>query len=675
MFKSRLLIFILLLVSVFLLTQYGVEQEGNKTKPVHYANAPGQIIKADSKIANPLKADLRFPADAGIFNVTDYGANPDDGIDDTAKLQLAISSALKSKSRYSAMPFIYFPKGTYNVSEQLESRTGRGGWSDGWRAGMILVGESQHKTVLKLSDNLAPFSDPNNPRAVIKTGSEQDTKSNPSGSGNRAFRHSIYNMTIDVGRGNSGAVGIDYLANNRGAIEDITIRSSNGEGFAGFLMKRYGTGPALIKNAIVEGFDYGVWISNYEYSMTFEHLMLNNQKVAGIYNKDNVLFIRDLVSINSVPAIEMVSSNGQITLIDGNLSNGSLDNAAIVNKGKMFIRNVTSVGYGKIVDERTKADRDIKGGASAIKVKEYVSHNIQSLFDSPQHSLNLPIEETPEFHTNDFNQWENVVSHGATPDKRSDDDTDAIQAAIDAGKPIIYLPRGVYHVSQTIVVRSNVRKIIGMQSAIQKQKGFKGNELIRFEGGSPEGTILEHLRLGGIIEHASSKSLAIRHADIGGYRNTTSGKGKLFIEDVIGASYQIKGPQKVWARQLNAEFGKVSLIKNKGGTVWILGMKTEGRVTAIETVRGTTELIGALLYPLHNVPMSIPAFINDEGRVTLSYAVSGQQYLSQIKERRGGQWRALSNKNVPSRGHGSNVPLYVGLEQSSHNGDECCKKS
>jgi len=560
------------------------------------------------------------------------------------------------------MPFIYFPKGTYNVSEQIESRIGQGGWSDGWRAGMILVGESQHGTVLQLSDNLAAFSNPNNPRAVIKTGSEQNTKSNPSGSGNRAFRHSIYNMTIDVGRGNSGAVGIDYLANNRGAIEDISIRSS-GEGFAGFLMKRYGPGPALIKNATVEGFDYGVWISNYEYSMTFEHLMLNNQKVAGIYNKDNVLYIRDLISFNSVPAIEMVSRNGQITLIDGNFTNGSLKNAAIVNKGKMFIRNVTSVGYGKIVDDRTKGDRDIKGGIAAIKIKEYVSHNINSLFDSPQqHSLNLPIEETPEFHTNDFSQWENVVTRGATPDDRSDDDAKAIQAAIDTGKPMVYLPRGEYHVQQTIVIRGNVRKIIGMQSSLQKQKGFKGDELIRFEGGSSEGTILEHLRLGGAIEHSSSKSLTIRHADIGGYHNTLSGKGKLFLEDVIGAPYQIKGSQKVWARQLNAEFGKVSLIKNDGGTVWILGLKTEGKVTAIETNRGTTELMGALLYPLHNVPGDIPAFINDEGSVSLSYAISGQQYPLQVKERRGGQWRELSHKQVHSRGNGSNVPLYVGLE-------------
>ena len=641
-------------------THYGLEKEKQRTKPV-YTGEPWQLEKKDNRITRSVQADLRFPADARIFKVTDYGAKPNDDVDDTEKIQAAIAAALGSGSRYSAPPFIYFPKGTYNVSAQLESRIGSGGWSDGWRAGMILVGESREGTVLQLRDKLVAFSEPKHPKAVIRTGSEKDTKSNSNGLGNRAFRHSIYNMTINVGRGNPGAIGIDYLANNRGAVEDVTIRSSDGKGFAGVLMKRYGPGPALLKNLSIEGFDYGVWISNYEYSMTFEHLTLKNQNVAGIHNKENVLNIRDLVSTNSVPVIEAVSGNGHITLVAGNFNGGASAKAAIINKGKMFLRNITSIGYRTIIDDQTKANRDIKGGSLPKTVPEYVSHEIESLFDNPKRSLNLAIEETPEFHTNDFSQWENVESHGATPNDDSDDDADAIQAAIDSGKPIVYLPRGQYHVKKTIVVRGKVRKIVGMQSAIAQKQRFKGDELIRFEGGSTDATILEHLRLGGTVEHASSKSLVIRHSDIGGYRNTASGKGKLFIEDVLGTPYRINGPQKVWARQLNAEFGKIPLIENNGGTLWILGMKTEGKVTAIRTVRGTTELVGALLYPLHNVPADTPAFINDQGRVALSYTISGNKYLVQVQERQGDQWRKLSHNDVPSRGVGSNVPFYAGF--------------
>lgn len=664
MFKFWLLSSSLFLVSVYLVMQYGVEQKGDNTK-LNYSNASEQIVKASSKIAEPLKPDLRFPKDAGLFNVTDYGAKPNDNVDDTAKIQMAIRAALTSKSRYSATPFIYFPKGIYNLSNQLESRIGSGGWSDGWRAGMILIGESSNGTVLKLANELADFSNPKKPKAVIKTGSEKDTKSNPSGAGNRAFRHSIYNMTIDIGRGNSGAVGIDYLANNRGAVEDVTIRSASGEGYAGILMKRYGPGPALVKNISIEGFDYGVWIDNYEYSMTFEHLRLKNQKIAGIFNQKNILNIRDLVSTNSVPVIEAASIHGKITLIDSNFNGGVAKNVAIANKGKMFIRNLTSTGYGKVVDDLTKANRDIASNSLATKVQEYTSSEVQSLFDSPQSSLSLPIEETPEFHSNDFSQWENVVSHGATLDDSSNDDAKAIQAAIDSNRAIVYLPRGGYHVGRTIVIRGKIRKFVGMQSSLTKRKGFRGNALIRFEGGSTNATILEHLRINGIVEHASSQTLAIRHIDISGYRNTAKGKGKLFVEDAIGSPYQINSPQKVWARQLNAEFGKVPLIQNHGGTVWILGLKTEGKLTVIETVGGTTELLGALLYPLHNVPGSIPAFINDEGHVALSYTITGQKYAVQVQERRRGQWRKLDSSKVPSRGEGANVPLYTGFSSDN----------
>ncbi len=641
--------------------RYGLEKQEYSTNPVRKPDKLWQLAEKESRITRPVQADLRFPMDTRILKVTDYGAKPNDGVDDTKKIQAAIATALDSGSRYSAPPFIYFPKGTYDISASIESRIGIGGWSDGWRAGMILVGESRDETVLKLADKLVKFSEPKHPKAVIKTGSEKDSKSNPSGSGNRAFRHSLYNMTIDVGQGNPGAIGIDYLANNRGAVEDVTIRSSDGKGYAGMLMKRYGPGPALLKNVSIEGFNYGVWISNYEYSMTFEHLTLKNQNIAGIHNKENVLHIRNLVSTNSVPVIEAVSGNGHITLVEGNFTSGS-SRVAIVNKGKMYARNITSVGYRTLIDDQTKANRDIKGGSSATTVQEYTSHKVESLFDSPQRSLNLAIKDTPEFHTNDFSQWENVESHGATPNDDSDDDADAIQAAIDSGKSIIYLPRGNYHVRRAIVVRSKVRKIVGMQSSIAKKQNFKGDELIRFKGDSVDVTILEHLRLGGTVEHASSKSLVIRHSDIGGYRNTASGKGNLFIEDVLGSPYRIKGPQQVWARQINAEFGKVPLIENHGGTIWILGMKTEGKVTAIKTVRGTTELLGALLYPLHDVPAGTPAFINYEGRMALSYTISGKKYPVQVKERRGGQWRELSYKNVPDRGSGSNLPFYVGFE-------------
>lgn len=612
------------------------------------------LLKQDNS-GTSVVGDIRFPSDARILDVTKYGAKPNDGVDDTQAIQTAIAAALNSRNRYAAPPFVYFPKGTYNISDQLESRIGKGGWSDGWRAGMILFGESRKNTILKLNNNLPAFADRNNPRAVIKTGSEMNTQSNESGFGNQAFRHSIYNMTINVGSGNPGAVGIDYLANNRGAIENVILSSSDRQGFAGLLMKRYGPGPALVKKVRIEGFDYGIWSSQPEYSMTFEHLRLKDQNVAGIHNEENILNIRDLVSQNSVPAIEAVKDSGQIALLKSSFTGGTSNRAAIVNRGKLFARDIASTGYGKVIDDQNSGDRDVVGGSSKTAVQEYASEKINSLSASSSSWLNLYVKETPEFHTNDFTQWSNVVSFGATPDKDTDDDSDAIQAAIDSGKAIVYLPQGEYHVGKTITVRGNVRKIIGMQSGLIKKKGFSGDPTLRFVGGGGDATILEHLYIEGAIEHASSKSLAIRHADIHGYRNTASGKGDLFIEDVIGRPYQINGSQRVWARQLNAEFSAEPLIKNYGGTLWILGMKTEGEMTAIETVGGSTELLGALLYPLKDTTKAIPAFLNDRGRVSLIYTMTGKNYPVHVKERKSDNWSEFYREQVRGRGG-----MYVG---------------
>jgi hypothetical protein len=151
------------------------------------------------------------------------------------------------------------------------------------------------------------------------------------------------------------------------------------------------------------------------------------------------------------------------------------------------------------------------------------------------------------------------------------------------------------------------------------------------------------------------KSLAIRHSDIHGYRNTASGTGDLFVEDVIGRPYQINGAQRVWARQLNAEFSAEPLIKNYGGTLWILGMKTEGEMTAIETVGGSTELLGALLYPLKDTTKAIPAFLNDRGRVSLIYTMTGKNYPVHVKERKSDDWSEFYREQVRGRGG-----MYVG---------------
>ncbi len=108
-------------------------------------------------------------------------------------------------------------------------------WSSGWQSGMVLYGESREQTVIKLADNAKGFGK-DDKQAVIRTGSENPH--NPNGRGNQAFKHSLINLTIDTGKGNPGAVGIDYAVSNHGTIEFVTIRSGDGSGKSGLQLTR-----------------------------------------------------------------------------------------------------------------------------------------------------------------------------------------------------------------------------------------------------------------------------------------------------------------------------------------------------------------------------------------------------------------------------------------------------
>ena len=151
-----------------------------------------------SGLANAETSARRYllPSDAGVVNVKDepFGAAGDRRTDDTAAIRAAIKFAIEKHNRYSTPPFVFFPSGTYLVTDPLESKVDDHGWSGGWRAGMLLLGETRDGSVIKLADRAKGYTDADNPRAVIATGSESDKRTQPGddpshGGGNRAFRH------------------------------------------------------------------------------------------------------------------------------------------------------------------------------------------------------------------------------------------------------------------------------------------------------------------------------------------------------------------------------------------------------------------------------------------------------------------------------------------------------
>jgi hypothetical protein len=66
-----------------------------------------------------------------------------------------------------------------------------------------------------------------------------------------------------------------------------------------------------------------------ECSMTFEHLTLVGQRLAGIRSQGNILAIRGLRSTNRVPAILAEGANSMLSLLDSTLAGGSPEPPAI----------------------------------------------------------------------------------------------------------------------------------------------------------------------------------------------------------------------------------------------------------------------------------------------------------------------------------------------------------
>ncbi len=99
-----------------------------------------------------------------------------------------------------------------------------------WMAHITFQGQQRDRTILRLRADASGFGDAAHPKGVLVTGSHWQEGDKPDGGGNKAFRNNVFDLTIDTGTGNAGAVGIDYAVSNQGAIERVTI---TGDGAAG----------------------------------------------------------------------------------------------------------------------------------------------------------------------------------------------------------------------------------------------------------------------------------------------------------------------------------------------------------------------------------------------------------------------------------------------------------
>jgi hypothetical protein len=373
------------------------------------------------------------------------------------------------------------------------------------------------------------------------------------------------------------------MANNQGCVVDVRVISGDGRGVAGIDLRYTNeNGPLFISRVQVTGFDYGIWTANSINSQTLEDVQLAHQNKAGLRSDGQTLAIRKLTSTNAVPAV--LNKGGHLVLIDSVLTGQgeAASKPAVESSGDFLARNVQTSGYAKALE-----------GSAAELSGEYASRPSAG----GARTFDLPIKEIPRVPWDAPSQWVAPQKFGAVAGDQGDD-SEAIQQAIDSGATTIYFPRGSYKISRTILVRGKARRLIGCRAQLDvpamKEPVFKV-----IEGEAPV-VVFERFGSGytttPTFDNASTRAVVIQHSiNVCG---TFTGAGEIFLNDVCSnpfTGWNFSG-QKVWARQLNVE-NQGEHVVNNGGTLWILGFKTERTGPLLVTKnKGRTELLGGFSY-------------------------------------------------------------------------------
>lgn len=556
-----------------------------------------------------------LPTDYGHVDVRlHYGAVGDGKHDDTAAIRRAFA---ENENRVPIeYQTVYFPAGEYLISDSIR-----------FSRFMVVRGAGREKTIIRLKDHADGYANPDVPKPAFAVGYDwpyvNRTKKQRAGN---AIGSYIMGLSIDTGSGNPSALGLDFHCNNHGCVENIDIRSGDGQGKVGLDLKRGWPGPCLFKNVSITGFDTGIDAAHREYSLVFSGVRLKNQRVAAIANGGNVLSMENVESHNAVPAV-INRGGGLVLMVNSQLKGGSKEGVAISSENaSLYLRNVAVEGYGASLLETTKAkdgQQTTLAHSDKLLIEEYSTGPTVSAFDNEQGgSLKLPIKPTPDLPLPPIDDWvnvrrfENLVAEG--------DWSPAIQAAVDSGKSLVYFPDGKYSIKSDVVIRGAVRTFLGgsPKTSIASGEAEHPEDAPAFilDGGLP--IFKFHMLAAPHVRHDTPTTLILKHCNCGRL-SAGADCGDLFVENA-GGKFRFNKHQRVWARQLNPETKGIPEIINDGGTLWMLGLKTEYLSTKIVNQSGAkTELLGGLMYPVHPVEdETLPMFINEESDISLIHGVS-----------------------------------------------------
>lgn len=577
------------------------------------------------------------PAGGGFINVREAGARGDGVTDDTDILRQILEAGKPNPHPvFGEARSIYFPNGTYLIREPIKIGDKK----------KMIFGQSREGVVLRLMDNAPAFQDPQRPTPMLSA-----VRSYRGWQFAQNFFQTVHDMTIDVGVGNPGAVGLEYHTNNGGTVYNVLFRSSDPEKRGAIGLHLNGQpGPGLIYAVQVDGFDVGMLLGGGLHSMVFSRILLTNQRVVGFRNAGNTASIEGFWSENRVPAFE---HTGGYTAITRAFFTGGDPSASAMRLGDgiLFLRNIHTEGYGRA----SEGNHALAGPF----LEQFVHPRVHTLTPGvPELSMDLPIVHPP------------ILPQPQTADgwfrvEAVDNDlTVPLQRAIDAGHEYIWIATGG-EIRDTVHIRNRVRIIRGAP-AVYRSRGFRDYNDSRGIGGNPvralpptntrppkpkfriedgeSPVVMLYMLLdnygdaGWAIEHASTRGLIVL-GGTGVYRNTVPGGRAWFLDNGPGHGTVVTGPRQfVWSWHANPEsYGWQPNIRNDGGFLWMLGVKTEKDRTIVTTTRGGfTELIGGLFFKNRQRISMVPAMVSIDANLSCTFAVTRLPYDVLVQEIRGG---------------------------------------
>lgn len=555
----------------------------------------------------------------GMINIkTDMGAVGDGEADDTAAFRKALTE--RGREKY---VLVYVPDGVYRITEPLAFGNRR----------VWLHGESREKTVIRLADGSPKFQDAQNPQPLLTTANAWNRRDDWASA--VMFRQSVRNVTLEVGAGNPGAVGLNFMTSNQGAVTNVTIRSTDPDraGKWGLALAMAWPGPGLIDDVRIEGFDYGIYSTIHQHSLTFRDVTLVDQRRAGVFNANQKLHFHRLISQQSRPGVPAVEQeNGFITLVDAELRGDGY--AAIQRKDSgLYLRHVEAPGYGRVAS-------GVPGDTSRGRVLEMYTQPVGSIPDAEPAPSRMEPPSTPHVPWGSLEHWTSVEEHIRPHEKKNNDYTAALQRAIDSGARTVYVgPRVFFKLRDTVVIRGDVERITGLGGRffLKRKKFPVDRPLFRVAPGDHPVVIERFGSYGSVawpIDHSGQRPLILRNLIIGG--TVTVGAGStLFIEDACFPSLELEPDANVYAWQFNSESRDGWNIMNNGGKLWLMGHKTEGGYeAAITRGGGITEILGTYYYN-NSGPKTPSLFVVRDGRLTVVGAPS--THPTYVREYRGGE--------------------------------------